>query len=161
MQCFGSRFIDFGSGYQSPVRIRIQGFVLQLSKENIQHFKNMKFLNFFLFLRVIFALLDPDPNTGLKIRYIIHTSSYNVHLCRIPIVNKCGWPLLPALLPVSIPTLPKNPNPDPDPHQNVMDPEHWYRYYSRDFSEVAHFHSFRYSWQTAWISQNHLLPCGF
>ncbi len=32
---------------------------LQLSKENIQHY--MKFLNFFLFLWVIFALLDPDP----------------------------------------------------------------------------------------------------
>ncbi len=26
--------------------------------------QNMKFLNFFLFLWVIFALLDPDPDSG-------------------------------------------------------------------------------------------------
>ncbi len=37
---------------------------LQLSKENIQHFKNMKFFNFFLLLWVIFALLDPDSESG-------------------------------------------------------------------------------------------------
>jgi hypothetical protein len=36
---------------------------LQLSKENIQHFKNMKFINFFLLMWVIFALLDPDPDS--------------------------------------------------------------------------------------------------
>jgi hypothetical protein len=35
---------------------------LQLSKKNIQHF-NMKFLKFFLLLWVIFALLDPDPDS--------------------------------------------------------------------------------------------------
>jgi hypothetical protein len=34
---------------------------LQPSKENIQHFKKMKFINFFL-LWVIFALLDPDSD---------------------------------------------------------------------------------------------------
>jgi hypothetical protein len=33
---------------------------LQLSRENIQHFQNMKFINFFL-MWIIFALLDPDP----------------------------------------------------------------------------------------------------
>ncbi len=32
----------------------------QPSKENIHHFKKMKFVNIFLFLWVIFALLDPD-----------------------------------------------------------------------------------------------------
>jgi hypothetical protein len=40
---------------------------LQAKREH-QALKNMKFLNFFLFLWVIFALLDPDPiqigNTG-------------------------------------------------------------------------------------------------
>ncbi len=37
---------------------------LHHSKENIQHFKIRNFLSFFLFLWVIFALLDPDqvPN---------------------------------------------------------------------------------------------------
>ncbi len=35
---------------------------LQPSKENIQHFETWKFWTFFLFLWVIFALLDPDPN---------------------------------------------------------------------------------------------------
>ncbi len=37
----------------------------QPSKENIQHFKTCN-LNFFLFLWVIFALLDPDPLTWLN-----------------------------------------------------------------------------------------------
>jgi hypothetical protein len=32
---------------------------LQFSKENIQHFK----INFFLLLWVIFALVDPEPNS--------------------------------------------------------------------------------------------------
>jgi hypothetical protein len=36
---------------------------LQPSIENIQHFKNMKFLNFFLFLWVTFGLLDQDPDS--------------------------------------------------------------------------------------------------
>jgi hypothetical protein len=35
------------------------GEAVQPSKENIQHFKTILF--FFLFLWVIFALLDPDP----------------------------------------------------------------------------------------------------
>ncbi len=34
---------------------------LQLSKENIQNYKNMKLFHSFLFLCIIFALLDPDP----------------------------------------------------------------------------------------------------
>ena len=33
------------------------------SKENIQHLQNIKFLFFFLLLWVIFALLDPDPDS--------------------------------------------------------------------------------------------------
>jgi hypothetical protein len=36
---------------------------LQLSKEAIQHFKTWTFTNFFLLLWVIFALLDPDPDS--------------------------------------------------------------------------------------------------
>jgi hypothetical protein len=38
------------------------------SKENSQHLKKMKFINFFLFLWVNFALLDPDtdPRTPLN-----------------------------------------------------------------------------------------------
>ncbi len=36
---------------------------LQLSKENIQHFKKWNFLNFFLLLWVIFGLLNPDPDS--------------------------------------------------------------------------------------------------
>jgi len=39
---------------------------LQPSKENIQHFKNIKFLCF-LFLWVIFALMDPDPDPAIQI----------------------------------------------------------------------------------------------
>ncbi len=35
-----------------------------LSKENIQHVKKWNLLTFFLCLSIIFALLDPDPNTG-------------------------------------------------------------------------------------------------
>ncbi len=35
---------------------------LQPSKENIQYLKTWKFWTFFLFLWVIFALLDPDPD---------------------------------------------------------------------------------------------------
>ncbi len=35
---------------------------LQLSKENNQYFKKLNLLTFFLFLWVIFALLDPDPD---------------------------------------------------------------------------------------------------
>jgi hypothetical protein len=38
------------------------GRSLQPSKEDIQHFEKWIF-NFFLFLWVIFALLDPDPRT--------------------------------------------------------------------------------------------------
>ncbi len=38
---------------------------LQLSKENIQHFKTWNFLFFFQLLWVNFALLDPDPQTWL------------------------------------------------------------------------------------------------
>jgi hypothetical protein len=41
---------------------------LQPSKENIQHFKTWNFL-FFLFLWVIFALLDPDPDSESRSRY--------------------------------------------------------------------------------------------
>jgi hypothetical protein len=36
---------------------------LQLLKEGIQHLQNMKFFNFFLLLWVIFALLDPVPDS--------------------------------------------------------------------------------------------------
>ena len=36
---------------------------LQFSKEAIQHFKTWTFTNFFLLLWVIFALLDPDPDS--------------------------------------------------------------------------------------------------
>ncbi len=36
---------------------------LQLSKEAIQHFKTWTFTNFFLLLWVIFALLDPGPDS--------------------------------------------------------------------------------------------------
>jgi hypothetical protein len=42
---------------------------LQLSKENIQHFKKMKIINFFLFLWVIFALLEPDPDPDCESGY--------------------------------------------------------------------------------------------
>jgi hypothetical protein len=35
---------------------------LQPSKENIQHFKTWNLLTFFIFLWVIFSLLNPDPN---------------------------------------------------------------------------------------------------
>jgi len=35
---------------------------LQHSNEDIQHFKTWKFLNFYLFLWVIFALLHPNPD---------------------------------------------------------------------------------------------------
>ncbi len=35
----------------------------KLQEKKIQRFKNMKILYFFLFLWVIFALLDPDPAT--------------------------------------------------------------------------------------------------
>ncbi len=38
--------------------------ILQPSKENIPALQNMKFLNFYLFLWVIFALLDPDQGSG-------------------------------------------------------------------------------------------------
>jgi hypothetical protein len=46
--------------------LRAKGFSL---KENIQHFKTWNFL-FFLFLWIIFALLDPDPESesGIRIR---------------------------------------------------------------------------------------------
>jgi hypothetical protein len=37
---------------------------LQPSKENIQHFQKMKFINFFQCLWVIFALQDPDTDQG-------------------------------------------------------------------------------------------------
>ncbi len=40
----------------------------QPSKENIQHFKKGKFINFFLCLWVIFALLDPDCESGYASR---------------------------------------------------------------------------------------------
>ncbi len=43
---------------------RSEGFSL---KENIQHFKTWNFL-FFLFLWIIFALLDPDPESGSGIQ---------------------------------------------------------------------------------------------
>ncbi len=43
-----------------PVQVTKEG--LQLSKENIQQFKTWNFLNFFLLLWIIFALLDPDPD---------------------------------------------------------------------------------------------------
>ncbi len=37
---------------------------LQLSKEAIQHFKTWTFINFCLLLWVIYALLDPGPDSG-------------------------------------------------------------------------------------------------
>ncbi len=40
---------------------------LQLSKENIQFLKTWKFWTFFLFLWVIFALLDQDPDPATQI----------------------------------------------------------------------------------------------
>jgi hypothetical protein len=72
-QCFGSKNPD-------PDPIRIQGFDVQKFEKNYnwlpsklqkktsalksEHhaLQNMKFLNFFLFLLVIFNLLDPDPD---------------------------------------------------------------------------------------------------
>jgi hypothetical protein len=50
---------------------------LQPSIENIQHIKKCNLLTFFLFLCVIFALLDPDPGTPLNpdpIRIRIHNT---------------------------------------------------------------------------------------
>ncbi len=43
---------------------------IQHSKENILHFKTWKFCTFFLFLWIIFALLDPDPIQQLKLMRI-------------------------------------------------------------------------------------------
>ncbi len=40
---------------------------LQLSKEDIHHFKTWTFTNFFLLLWVIFALLDPDSEIRIRI----------------------------------------------------------------------------------------------
>jgi hypothetical protein len=40
-----------------------------LKRENPEAFQNMKFLNFFLLLLVIFALLHPDPDTESGSRY--------------------------------------------------------------------------------------------
>ena len=40
---------------------------LHPSKENIQYLQNIKILDFFLFLWVIFALLDPDPDPATQI----------------------------------------------------------------------------------------------
>jgi hypothetical protein len=48
---------------------------LQLPKENIQHLKKIKFINFFLFLWVIFAILDPDPDCGSGSRDPIESGS--------------------------------------------------------------------------------------
>ncbi len=103
-QCFGSGFIDSGSGSSIlgwvPIRIQSRSRVLmtknwkkckagkkfaiyltlglhkgrpsyrrslQPSKDNIQHFKTWNFLTclIFLFLWVIFALLEPDPDSDL------------------------------------------------------------------------------------------------
>ncbi len=36
---------------------------IQLSKENIQHLKTTNFFIFFLLLWIIYALLDPDPDS--------------------------------------------------------------------------------------------------
>jgi hypothetical protein len=55
------------------------GRSLQPSKENIQHFKKLNFLTFFLFLWVIVALLDPNPGTPLNpdpIRVRIHNTAF-------------------------------------------------------------------------------------
>ncbi len=48
---------------------------LQLSKENIQHFKTWNFLIFFLLLWVIFALLDPDSEYGSGSTDLIESGS--------------------------------------------------------------------------------------
>jgi hypothetical protein len=76
--------------YQSPVRVYKYPFELLmmayelrfptcdmipiiketevLGKEIIRLVKNMKILDFFLFLWVIFALLDPDPDPATQIK---------------------------------------------------------------------------------------------
>jgi hypothetical protein len=51
---------------------------LHPSKENIQHFQNMKFLDFFLVLWVIFALLDPDPDPLAWINPLLMSASHSV-----------------------------------------------------------------------------------
>ncbi len=47
------------------------------SKKNIQHFKKWNLLTFFLCLRVIFALLDPDPDPGTPFGSTALPESFN------------------------------------------------------------------------------------
>jgi hypothetical protein len=48
---------------------------LQSSKENIQHFKKINLLTFFYVFWVIFALLDPDHESGYGSRDPIESGS--------------------------------------------------------------------------------------
>ncbi len=66
---------------------------LQLSKENIQHFKTWNF-KFFLLLRVIFALLDPDPDPltrlnpdPILIRIRIRNPDFKIYLGNMYVIK--------------------------------------------------------------------------
>ncbi len=110
----------------------------QPSKENIQHFKTWKFCVFFLFLCVIFALLDPDPE------FECGSGSGNSELMRIRIRNPekflqevvikqiiTNYFLFPSWM--SLTKIAGSGAGDgcrryesADPEQNVTDPQHWY-----------------------------------
>jgi hypothetical protein len=50
------------------VQVKEKAFSLKREHPALQ---NMKFLKFFLLLWAIFALLDPDPDSGFRIRILI------------------------------------------------------------------------------------------
>ncbi len=94
-QCFGSGSSIVG---WIPIRIRVRSgsrvlilknknweklYCEKFLKENIQHFKTLNFLTFFLFLWVIFSLLDPlnwlNPSP-IRIRSFVKNN-------RLPVVN--------------------------------------------------------------------------
>ncbi len=62
---------------------------LQPSKENIQNFKKWNFINFFLFVWVIFALLDPDLDSESGSTDLIETGSGSETLIKTYL--KCCW----------------------------------------------------------------------
>ena len=91
---------------------RSEGFSL---KENIQHFKTWNFL-FFLFLWIIFALLDPDPESesGIRIRNPNPESESGIRIRNLNPESESGIRI-------------RNPNPESesDPESRIRIQIHW------------------------------------
>jgi hypothetical protein len=94
--------------------LRAKGFSL---KENIQHFKTWNFL-FFLFLWIIFALLDPDPESesGIRIRNPNPESGIRIRIRNLNPESESGIRI-------------RNPNPesesDPESRIRIRIQIHW------------------------------------